>query len=79
MKPFDEISTNAFLEVILKCLGYVITLPFFENCFQCLELFTNVVKNVSKISPIFKFTQKRKHLFLAREPVYIGFKPTGTS
>ena len=31
MKPFDEISTNAFLEVIVKCLGYFVMLPFFPG------------------------------------------------
>ena len=31
VKPFDEISTIAFLEVIEKCLGYVFMLPFFEK------------------------------------------------
>ena len=36
MKPFDKISTNAFLEAIVKCLSYVFMVPFLIF-FQCPE------------------------------------------
>ena len=66
MKPFDKISTNAFLEVIVKSLGYVFTLPFFEKFFQCPEIFTNFGKNVSKNGQNLNLAPKFKNRFLAR-------------
>ena len=79
MKPFDEISTNAFLDVIVNSLGYVFTLSFFEKKFQCPEIFTNFGKNMSKIGQNLNLAPKLKNRFLARQAAYIGFKPRGLS
>ena len=79
MKPFDEISTNAFLEVIVKSLGYVFTLPFFEKNFQCSEIFTNFGKNMLKIGQNLNLAPKLKNRFFERQAAYIGFKPRITS
>ena len=66
MKPFYKISTNAFLQVIVKCLGCVFTWPFFAKFFQCPEIFTNFGKNVSKIGQNLNLAPKFKNRFLAR-------------
>ena len=78
MKLFDNISTNAFLEMIEKCLGYVFMLPFFEKYFQCPEIFKNFSKNVSKIGQNLNLAPKLKNRFSARQALYIGFKPQET-
>ena len=69
MKPFDKISTNPFLQVIVKCLGYVLMLPFFEKNFQCPEILTNFGKNVSTIASVLNLAPKWKNRFLARQLV----------
>ena len=79
MKPFDVISTIAFLEVIEKCLGYVFMLPFFEKFFQCTEISKNFSKKMSKIGQDLNLAPKLKNRFSARQELYIGFKPQETS
>ena len=79
MKPFDDISTIAFLEVIEKCLGYVFMLPFFEKFFQCPEILKKISKIVSKIGQNLNLAPKLKNRFSARQALYISFKPQETS
>ena len=64
VKPFDEISTNVFLEVVEKCLGYVtyhmcLRSPF-SNFDSCPEILTNFGKNLSKIGLSLNLASKVK-------------------
>ena len=75
----DFLSSKYDVAYIVKSLGYVFTLPFFEKIFQCPEIFTNFGKNMSKIGQNLNLAPKLKNRFLARQAAYIGFKLRGTS